>query len=315
MFDLDVPTGALRSLGLVPGDHKTPLPGSSGPIVRTLHELPDGSLLGDTNRFLFRCFPAEERIEILADMVSFDEACYAFLLPFVHPSDGTITFPIYPRFSGRRIACPFYRWDMQSNRVTPVNIEAWEPREIAGNGWVGRNAEGVRVLRQPALHNGRRELVEIDLEASRVLRSYTSNPGGIPIDEAGIWWLGGEGIVRFDEANRTFVSVASNPNPAPTRCLAAAPDGILGADTFDLGVMFTFDPGRQISTPHGKVWADDHRCRMAASRCRSPRIRASANSWNVLSGGRAWGITFWCRERKPATRKSRRRAAGPAATA
>jgi hypothetical protein len=41
----------------------------------------------------------------------------------------------------------------------------------------------VKVLRQPALRDGRREWVEIDLDTRRVLRSYTDHPGGMPIDE------------------------------------------------------------------------------------------------------------------------------------
>lgn len=261
LFELDVKTGKIRSLGLVPGEHQTPPP-SSDPIVRTLHELPDGSLLGDTNRHLFRYFPKESRYEIIADMVKYDNACYAMLLPFVHPSDGTMIFPIYPRYSGKKIAEPFYFWDADSNKVKHIQIKGWGSRDIGGNGWVGRNAQGVKVLRQPSYLNGKFELTEIDIEKQCVIYSYTENPGSVCIDANGVWWLGGAGfgLVRFDEAKRTCVPTVSNPTPAPTRCLAASPDGMLGTDTFDLGHMFTFDPQKRISKSHGKVWADDHRC-------------------------------------------------------
>jgi len=72
LFELEVETGEMLSLGLVPGEHQTPLI-SSAPIVRCIHELPDGSLIGDTNRCLWRYIPDEARFEVLADMLSFDD--------------------------------------------------------------------------------------------------------------------------------------------------------------------------------------------------------------------------------------------------
>ena len=50
-------TGRMEGLGLVPGDHTTPGPGASNPIVRTLEERPDGVLWGDTNRWVFTNAP------------------------------------------------------------------------------------------------------------------------------------------------------------------------------------------------------------------------------------------------------------------
>jgi hypothetical protein len=56
------------------------------------------------------------------------------------------------------------------------------------------------------------------------------------------------------------VKVASNPTPVECRCLAASPDGRLGADTYDCGAVFTRPiSGDQEPISHGRVWFDDHR--------------------------------------------------------
>ena len=71
LFRLDWREGQLEPIGLVPGDHNTLLPGRSGPIVRRLEEGSDGTIWGDTNRWLFRFHPQTGKIEPLVDMATY----------------------------------------------------------------------------------------------------------------------------------------------------------------------------------------------------------------------------------------------------
>lgn len=137
LFRLDWKSDKFESIGLVPGDHRTPGPNPSDPVVRQLTEVPDGTLFGDTNRWLFRFDPKTRTIKPLADMVAVDNACYALFLPAGYSRTDDCYFALYARFSDATVKNPFYVYRARDKLVEPVVIKGWTGTVVGGPDWQG----------------------------------------------------------------------------------------------------------------------------------------------------------------------------------
>ena len=124
LFRLDWQTGKMESRGLVPGEHATPGPGRSEPIVRTLEERPDGFLWGDTNRWIFTFDPKTCKITPVADVVGYDDACYGVMHSLGESPFQDLYFQVYSRFSGRTPKRPFGICRARTGKIEPLAMEA-----------------------------------------------------------------------------------------------------------------------------------------------------------------------------------------------
>jgi hypothetical protein len=265
LFRLDWRAERLEPLGIVPGDHSTPPPNASSPITRMLGERPDGTLLGDTNRWLFRFRPDTGAVDLVADMLARDPACYALFLPVNAPAGRDAYFCVYSRFSGRQVRDPLYVLRDGAEAPEPVPL-AGMAGDLAGHPCWYREGDRNLLLMQTWDEAAQQShLYACDPEAGRVAwewRRDTHEPGGnwLPGPGGTLYYFTFTRLLRADPATQTFVQVATNPTPAECRCLAMSPQGVLGTDTYDLGYAFTRDPGTGELRSHGKVWFDDHRC-------------------------------------------------------
>ena len=271
LFRLDWQNDKLEAIGLIPGDHKTLLPGGSSPIVRALVEAPDGKIYGDTNRWLFRFDPKTRKIEQLADMALVDKATYALFLADIGPQpDNDCIFSIYSRFSGKEMQNYFYAYRTAKALVEPVKIEGFSGAPFGLPSWYLRGANKHLLVSAFHADDDLTRLHELDLNTGKVFSTW--DYAGI---DAGLVRLHGPGMYYItstpgkllvaDPEKRALQVLAENPTPVECRSLAASPNGILGTDTYDCGFMFTRDlkSGQVIS--HGRVWQDDHRCNYGPS--------------------------------------------------
>jgi hypothetical protein len=260
---MDWETDRFEGIGLVPGDHGTLGPNASEPIARRLEEAPDGTLWGDTNRWLFRFDPESREIEPLADMVSVDDACYGLFLPYGPEPTQDCHFAIFSRFSGPDVGTPFYAYRTEKKRVEPQAIDGWVGSVVGHPEW-WRNGGANRLL--VPTWDADAELLTVavvDPFGEKLVERWEveGNPttaGLLP--GGGLYFLSGmTGGLMEAEAGRLKM-VAENPIPVECRCLGASPGGVLGTDTNDCGHAFTLDMASGTRQDHGKVWRDDHRC-------------------------------------------------------
>jgi hypothetical protein len=265
LFRLDWQAQRLEPLGLVPGDHNTLLPGRSSPITRRLEEGPDGTLWGDTNRWLFRFHPESREIEPLVDMATVDPACYALFLAGGRRPSADAVFCLYARFSGATVRERLYAYRAAEGRVEPIRVPDL-PGDLSGH--IARwQSQGRSLLLMQTWEEQRQRahVATVDPATGEVLwewpRDCRDEPGGDFLVGPGgsFYYFTTTRLIQADLTRRRLVLVAENPTPAECRCLAVSPRGVLGTDTYDLGYAFTLDPATGRSRSHGKVWADDHR--------------------------------------------------------
>ncbi|MBI2298706.1 MAG: PQQ-like beta-propeller repeat protein [Armatimonadetes bacterium] len=264
LFRLHWQDGRLEPIGLVPGDHATIHPSRSGPIVRQLEEAPDGTLWGDTNRWLFRFHPETARIEPVADMALVDPACYALFLPTGKRRSLDTYFCLYSRFSGAAVRERLYVHRHETGEIEPVTLRN-VPGDLSGHpAWWREDGRDVLLMQTWEEERQRAHLTSVDPPTGRTVARWSRDshePGGNflfgPCGE--LYFFTFTRLFRAEPAQHRFVEVARNPTPAECRCLAVSPAGRLGTDTYDLGYAFTLDPATGESRSHGKVWADDHR--------------------------------------------------------
>lgn len=261
LFRLDWRRDRLEAIGVAPGEHKS----LSDPITRQLEEAPDGSIWGDTNRWLFRFDPAAGRIELLADMRAQEPACYGLLLPQAMSPADDCYFAALSRFSGAEVKAPLYAYRAGERRVEPLAIEGYTGLATSNpEWWLGGGRPQLLI---PTWREQEQSLniSVVDPVARKLTAQWTvdGNPSAAR-------WLPGKNLyycgmtrgtlLRADPARRKLTLLAENPIPIECRCLAVSPRRVIGADSYDCGHMFTFDPATRKSRDHGKVWLDDHRC-------------------------------------------------------
>ena len=265
LFHLDWQHDRLEAVGLVPGDHMTPGPNSSMPIVWQLEEAPDGTFWGGTNRWLFRFDPRQGTIEPLVDMVSVDSASYALYLAGESAPTADCYFGTYARFSGRTVAHPFYVYRAAAGRLEPLPVEGWTGTLIGLPSWWGEGTSA-RLL-APAWYDEeqRVRLAVVDPWQGRVEDRWDipgQAVGAQRLPGPGLYYNGsGRGcLLQVLPGERRVVQLAENPVPVDCRCLAVSRCRVLGADTYDCGCMVTRDLASGQIQDHGRVWLDDHRC-------------------------------------------------------
>lgn len=264
LFRLDWRGQKLEPIDLVPGNHDTLLPGRSGPITRRLEEAPDGTLWGDTNRWLFRFHPQTQRIEPVADMALVDPACYCLFLPRGRRTLDDTYFCVYARFSGATVRERLYVCRADDHSIEPIPLPKLRGDLSGHPAWWHDGERQLLLMQTWEEQRQRAHLVTVDPVEGEVLEEW-SRPSHEP---GGDFLMGPDGefyfftftrLFRSDPRSRSLVEVTQNPTPVECRCLAMSPDGRLGTDTYDLGYAFTLHPATGESRDHGKVWADDHR--------------------------------------------------------
>ena len=263
LFRLDWERDRLEPIELVPGDHSTPPPNASAPIVRQLEEDTDGKLWGDTNRCLFRFDPESRKIERLADMVAVDPACYALFLPRSPLPTRDPHFCLYSRYSGRRLQHYFYRYDRADSRVEPLDLLGMPKEEgyVAGPPEWWTDGHAIRLL-APWWDGEKLSVLNIDPLAKKVFDRWEVDGNfttAWQLPGPGMYFISPGHLFQADAKSRRLKTVAVNPLPAECRCLAISPQRVLGTDTYDYGHSLTYDLKAGRSSDHGKVWADDHR--------------------------------------------------------
>jgi len=265
LFRLDWREDTLKPIGSVPGAHRTLGRNTSSPIIRLLCEAPDGTIYGDTNRWLFRFDPTTGRIEPLADMVRVDPACYCLFLPYGQMPTDDCYFTLYSRFSGEAIKDYFYVYHADKKQVEPLRIESFTGQVNGHPAW-WRTGEDARLL-TPIWHDEeqRVRLAVVDPFARRVVDEWEVDDNVdalIPLPGPGLHYASvcrGR-LLKADPAKRRLVTLAENPVAIRCRCLAISPQRVLGTDSYDCGHAFTLDLKSAERRDHGKVWQDDHRC-------------------------------------------------------
>lgn len=269
LFHLDWRTGRMRDLGVVPGKHETPGV-SSAPITRNLHERPDGLLWGDTNRWLFTFDPRSGAITPIVDVAAVDDACYGLVHSSMPSPTNDLYFAIYPRFNQKVPRHTFMVCRAATGALEPVDLPELTGLCIPLGWWRGADGRGdprwlVSTMSPQA---GRSAIAVVDLDRRRVDQWWDLEGNDLHPARAwdwsgpGAWFytMARGGVFRLDPERRRLKRVAVNPMPVECRCLAAAPDGRLGTDTYDCGFVFTFDPQTRTGRDHGRVYFDDHRC-------------------------------------------------------
>jgi hypothetical protein len=270
LFRLNWREGQLEPIDLVPGVHTTPAPSPSSPVIRSLVEAPDGTLYGDTNRWLFRYHPDGDRIEPLADMVPVDPACYGlFLAQGVMPTDDCY-FTLLSRFSGLEVDNPFFVYRADENRVEPLLIKGFTGAVKGPSVW-WYSGEDVRLLVQTwHAEEQKVDLSVVDPLVGELVDRWEIDGKvdcllPLPGDQRYFASANRGRLLMADDESRRLVTLAENPMAVQCRSLAISPRRTLGTDTYDCGHAFT----RQVNTPmardHGKVWRDDHRCNYGPS--------------------------------------------------
>jgi len=264
LFRLNWREQRLEAIGVVPGDHNTVHPARSSPITRQLEEAPDGTIWGDTNRWLFRFHLDTGLIEPLVDMAQVDPACYALFLPSGRSSSLDAHFCLYSRFSGQAVRDRLYVCRAGTGRIAPVPLP-----ELVGDlsghpAWWTEDGRTVLLMQTWEEQSQRAHIASVDPETGQVLGEWSRSshePGGnfLVGPNGELYFFTFTRLFRCDAGTRRLVEVAKNPTPVECRCLAMSPTGVLGTDTYDLGYAFTLDPSTGESRDHGKVWADDHR--------------------------------------------------------
>lgn len=268
LFRLDWRKGKLKPIGVVPGDHDTLLPGRSGHITRRLEEGPDGTIWGDTNRWLFRLDPQRGEIEPLVDLATVDPACYCAFLPRGQRTLPDTYFSIYARFSGAEVRERLYAYRVVTGEVEAIPVPALKGDLSGHTMWWQHEGRDLLLMQTWEEEKQRAHLAAVDPTSGEVVGEWTRDavdePGGdfLPGPDGSFYFFTFTRLFRADIAGRRLISVAENPTPAECRCLAMSPAGVLGTDTYDLGYAFTLGrdgSGHYVSRSHGKVWADDHR--------------------------------------------------------
>ena len=264
LFRLDWKTGKLEGLGLVPGEHATPGPGASNPIVRSLEERPDGLLWGDTNRWIFTFDPKTRKITPVADVVAYDEACYSVMHNEGPAPVDDLFFHVYARFSGRMPQRPFGICRARTGKIEELAVAGLEGK-CWPCGWWQDGDQPRWLVAQHDNESGQSTLAVVDIANRRVVERWTVPGRDMPptrLAGPGLWFISSARgtLFRADPARKQLVAVAANPEPVECRCLAASPKGRLGTDTYDCGYVSTIDPATGQVTDHGRVDFDDHRC-------------------------------------------------------
>lgn len=266
LFRLDWERDRLEPIGLVPGDHITLGPNPSNPIIHELVEAPDGTLYGDTNRWLFRFHPSTKEIEPLADMLDFERACYGLFLTPGRMITEDCYFAVHSRYSGERIREPFYVYRAQARRVEHLHIAGFSGIIVgAPEWWIGAGGQTWLLVPTWSEIDQKTRVSVVDPFAGKLVEcwdveSHVINlkllPGG------GLYFITSSpaGLLRGDPKSRRVRVLAGNPEPVECRCLAISQDGVLAADTYDCGNVFTRDLVTGQIQDHGRVWVDDHRC-------------------------------------------------------
>lgn len=264
LFHLDWRTGRMEACGVVPGDHRTPGPSASSPIIRTLEERPDGILWGDTNRWIFTFDPRTRQITPVADIAALDDACYGVIHGLGASPVPDLYFQVYSRFDGR---VPRHHFGVC--RADTGAVEWLDFPELEGQlwltGWWVSSGEPRLLVSEYDERESRARLAVVDAARRRVVARWAVEGNDVPpqrLAGEGLWFISSArgSLFRADPEQQRLVAVARNPVPVECRCLAAAPDGLLGTDTYDCGFAFTFDPRSGRHQDHGRVWLDDHRC-------------------------------------------------------
>jgi len=264
LFRLDWESERLEPITLVPGDHRTAGPNASSPITRQLVEAPDGTLWGDTNRWLFRYVPGESTVEPLVDMVTVDPACYALMLPQQPMPDGDCYLILYARFSGQQVRHPLIAYRSAEQRIEPLEIEGWQGLASGHPDW-WYAPEPLLLVPTWDSENERSSITVIDPYARCVVDRWTAPTNVTSLSRLpgpGILYLAGPrgALLKAWPPDHAFRTLAENPVPAECRCLAMSADGRLGTDTYDCGCVFTRHTASPEVHDHGRVWLDDHRC-------------------------------------------------------
>lgn len=264
LFRLDWRTGKMEELGLVPGDHATPGPAASNPIVRTLEERPDGTLWGDTNRWVFTFDPQTRKITPVADVLSYDEACYAVLHAEGPAPVADLYFSVHARFSGKTPGRPFGICRANTGRIEPLQIAGLSGK-CTPCGWWQQDGQPRWLVADYAPGEGESSIAVVDVARRRVVDRWQLPGREMPparLAGPGLWFISSARgtLYRAEPEKKLLVRVAVNPEPAECRCLAASPAGRLAAYTYDCGFAFTLDPKTGQAVDLGRVEFDDHRC-------------------------------------------------------
>lgn len=264
LFRLDWRTGRMEGLGLVPGDHTTPGPGASNPIVRTLEERPDGVIWGDTNRWVFTYDPRTRKITPVADVAAYDDACYAVMHAQGPAPVADLYFNVYARFSGKTPRRPFGICRAETGRIEPLEIDGLHAK-CTPCGWWQQNGQPRWLVAQHAPGEGESSIAVVDVTRRQVVERWQLPGHEMPparLAGPGLWFVSSARgtLYRAEPGKKRLVPVAVNPEPAECRCLAMSPAGRLAAYTYDCGFAFTFDPKTGKAVDHGRVEFDDHRC-------------------------------------------------------
>jgi hypothetical protein len=264
LFRLDWKTGKMEDCGVVPGDHRTPGPGASNPIVRSLEERPDGLLWGDTNRWVFTFDPKTRKIQPIADVVAYDDACYGVLHNQGASPVEDLYFHVYARFSGRSAKRSFAVCRARSDKIEPLDLT-----DLRGKcwpcGWWQDGDHQRWLVAQSDPDNGASSVAVVDLQQQRVVERWQVPGNEMPpsrLAGPGLWFFSSARgtLYRAEPDRKRLVPVAVNPEPAACRCLATSPSRLLGAYTYDCGFAFTLDLKAAAVADHGRVDFDDHRC-------------------------------------------------------
>ncbi|MCC6442402.1 MAG: hypothetical protein IT210_02980 [Armatimonadetes bacterium] len=264
IFRLDWLTGKMESCGIVPGEHATPAPGSSSPIIRTLEERPDGLLWGDTNRWVFTFDPKSKKITPVADIAALDDACYAVIHGFGKAPVSDLYFQVYSRFSGRTPRHPFHKLRADTGKIEPLHIEGLQnPYWVSG--WWNDRGQPRWLITEYDPETAASSVAVIDIEKRKVADRWAVDGIDTPpnrIAGPGLWFIStARGtLYRADPGKKRLEALAANPVPVECRSLAASAEGLLGTDTYDCGFVFTLNPRTGRQADHGRVWLDDHRC-------------------------------------------------------
>jgi hypothetical protein len=264
LFRLDWQKDTIEPIGIVPGEHRT-LQTSSEPIIRTLVESPDGRIYGDTNRWLFRFDPRQRKIDPLVDMCVQDDANYAlFICDGIQP-DNDCAFTIFSRYSGKAVKNEFYIYRNSTNKLESVKINGWDGPPFAWTSWLKRGQAAHALMPAWDDEQQRTRIYEIDLKNRKLFATWN-----FATTDYAMAQLPGKGFIFYtstpgkifegNSSDNTVRVLAENPMPVECRCLAASPQGLLGADTYDCGFMFTRSLSSGDVVSHGRVWKDDHRC-------------------------------------------------------
>jgi hypothetical protein len=264
LFRLNWREQRLEPIGIVPGNHDTLLPGRSGPITRRLEEGPDGTIWGDTNRWLFSLQPRTGQIEPRVDMATVDPACYALFLTGGRRPVADPTYCLYARFSGATVRERLYAYRAATGKVEAIPVPHL-PGDLSGHSaWWRHEGREVLLMQTWEEQRQRAHVATVDPATGEVLGEWSRDsqePGGDFLlgPQGEFYFFTATRLLRADLEARALVEVAANPTPAECRCLAMSPAAVLGTDTYDLGYAFTLNPATGRSCNHGKVWADDHR--------------------------------------------------------